>query len=562
MSPTIVKNNTTVDFDDLERLDEGQFLNDNLIGFYLRYLEYNFERKHPEKAKKVYWFNTYFFASLTPASKGRRGINYEAVRKWTRSIDIFSYDYAVVPINEQAHWYVAIICNLRALNRAPERGDDRMSSSPHLQSVADEEEVDEVLAVQQYETITVLQDVQEGKSNGSSGAEDARESLQELHLDEEQNTNGYEIQVQIGEKDELLCTSKPSSITGDISESIEDAETIVVKNVASPKASSSQKRGKRKSTPRIFDPRQPAIITFDSLGLSHPATTRALKDYLLEEAKDKRGMELDDAQIKGITAKQIKQQDNYCDCGLFLLGYLEKFVDNPTVFVANTLQRLYDTEKDWQQLNPSALRASIRELLQGLHAQQEGSRTVVKEKSPDRASSITTAQTQTDVPIEPNNPVLKAPLEPTSVRKAVKHTEQSRSRSSANVGARSTVEGLEDFLEIADPEPESPLLVTGPSPQYITLDGTQDVIPYAHMEDELPRVIPDSQPEELSFRDEPGANTATEKDAQEVSSIEPEVLIPSTPERNAQSANFSDHDPISPSTPGRSTRKSKRARFK
>ena len=48
---------------------------------------------------KVYFFNTYFFTQLTK-NTGRQSMTYKAVERWTSKIDIFSYDYIVVPINE------------------------------------------------------------------------------------------------------------------------------------------------------------------------------------------------------------------------------------------------------------------------------------------------------------------------------------------------------------------------------------------------------------------------------------------------------------------------------
>ena len=97
----------------------------------LRYLEHKLELSNPEASKRIYMFNTFFYENLTNRGGGRRGVNYEAVAKWTSKIDLFGYDYVVVPINEKsvipgpwsdreadtisAHWYLAIICNLGAL---------------------------------------------------------------------------------------------------------------------------------------------------------------------------------------------------------------------------------------------------------------------------------------------------------------------------------------------------------------------------------------------------------------------------------------------------------------
>ena len=87
-----------VDWSDLERLDEGEFLNDQLIDFYLLYL---FNHLHVP-SEKVYVFNTHFFTTLTRKVPGQKGsINYPAVARWTSREDLFSHDYIVVPINQE-----------------------------------------------------------------------------------------------------------------------------------------------------------------------------------------------------------------------------------------------------------------------------------------------------------------------------------------------------------------------------------------------------------------------------------------------------------------------------
>ena len=101
-----------VPFEDLDRLDDDEFLNDNLILFFMRYLETHMEKSNPELYKRMYFFNTYFYEALTKTSKGKKGINYDAVDRWTKNINLFSRDFIVVPVNENFHWYLAIICNL------------------------------------------------------------------------------------------------------------------------------------------------------------------------------------------------------------------------------------------------------------------------------------------------------------------------------------------------------------------------------------------------------------------------------------------------------------------
>ena len=60
------------------------------------------EQSRPLLAKRIYIFNTFFYERLTNTARGKRGINYEAVQKWTSKVDIFNFDFVVVPINERS----------------------------------------------------------------------------------------------------------------------------------------------------------------------------------------------------------------------------------------------------------------------------------------------------------------------------------------------------------------------------------------------------------------------------------------------------------------------------
>lgn len=103
---------TTVEFTDIKGLDDGEWLNDNIISFCLRHLE----EQHQELKDQVYIFNTYFYTALS-TKQSKKGFNYEAVRKWTKNIDVFSYPFVIVPINVNAHWFVTVICNLDKMGR-------------------------------------------------------------------------------------------------------------------------------------------------------------------------------------------------------------------------------------------------------------------------------------------------------------------------------------------------------------------------------------------------------------------------------------------------------------
>lgn len=397
--PKTGKKKTTVEYVDLERLDEGEFLNDNLIGFYLRFLENQLEQRDPDLAKRVYFFNTYFFASLTNTPRGKRGINYEAVQKWTRSVNLFEYDYVVVPINESAHWYVAIICNLPFINRLGVAMDNDTPEATSIAQVTDLDVSDDRSAspLQQVSSKVKKEDVFTSLEMELErpNEQDTRESFAEMNLEDgierpphgPDGTDALRHEVSAVDKDEADLSIIPQDhpdvdMGGPEADVDKDKGTDQAKIVLEQgtelqnlplKVPASIKRGKRKSLPprKVSHPDQPTIITFDSLGLAHAPTVRNLKDYLHEEGKTKRsGMEWEDTQIRGMTAKEIPLQDNFCDCGLFLLGYVEKFLEDPRDFISKTLRKEIDKERDWPSMVPSQLRSRVRELIRGLHDEQ------------------------------------------------------------------------------------------------------------------------------------------------------------------------------------------------
>jgi Ulp1 family protease len=402
--PKYGKKKASVEFSDLERLEETEFLNDNLIGFYLRYLEQRLEEARPEVSKKVYFFNTFFYASLTNTQRGKRGINYEAVQKWTRSVDIFAFDYVVVPINESSHWYLAIICNLPALlpnfastKNSPETKD---ACSPHHDQCPEDSSSAAALPDDRSSspTVDVTRTQHDHPAMNESKVEPSLEdqapttSFAEMSLEAEQmkdssNTDRCTSRAKANDRElraeeQGILDAQIKDVPAQLTARAREIDTSIVQNgevinvdvaVSSQeqKVDSAKKR-KRKSAPPItrINPDSPSIITFDSLGLTHSPTIRILKDYLLDEGRAKRGLQWEELPIRGVTAKDIPQQNNFCDCGLFLLGYVDKFLDDPKDFTSKVLARQYNVEKDWPRLNPSMLRVSIRQQIMDLHKDQ------------------------------------------------------------------------------------------------------------------------------------------------------------------------------------------------
>ena len=72
---------------------------------------------------------------------------------------------------------------------------------------------------------------------------------------------------------------------------------------------------------------RPCILIFDSLaGPGHGPVIRALREYLDVEWKVRKGTErsFDKDIVRGCNVK-CPQQNNYSDCGIYLLQYVESF---------------------------------------------------------------------------------------------------------------------------------------------------------------------------------------------------------------------------------------------
>ncbi|KAM8736971.1 sentrin-specific protease 2 isoform 2-T2 [Acanthopagrus schlegelii] len=91
---------------DLATLQEGGWLNDEVINFYLSLV---MERCSGEAAAlKVYSFSTFFFPKLWGGGGGQAG-GHAAVKRWTKAVDLFLHDLVLVPLHLGVHWALAVI---------------------------------------------------------------------------------------------------------------------------------------------------------------------------------------------------------------------------------------------------------------------------------------------------------------------------------------------------------------------------------------------------------------------------------------------------------------------
>ncbi|KAL8172620.1 UNVERIFIED_CONTAM: Sentrin-specific protease 6 [Gekko kuhli] len=115
--PPPAKGGISVTNEDLHCLNEGEFLNDVIIDFYLKYLV--LEKLKKEDADRIHVFSSFFYKRLN--QRERRNLHetskltiqqkrHGRVKTWTRHVDIFEKDFIFVPLNEAAHWFLAVIC--------------------------------------------------------------------------------------------------------------------------------------------------------------------------------------------------------------------------------------------------------------------------------------------------------------------------------------------------------------------------------------------------------------------------------------------------------------------
>lgn len=100
--PIITKYNISIRARDIHTLrwEPLQWLNDEVINFYMELIA---DRcKENKSLPKAHGMNTFFLQRLLDNG-------YSGVRRWTRKVDIFSYDVIMIPVHKRVHWCMAII---------------------------------------------------------------------------------------------------------------------------------------------------------------------------------------------------------------------------------------------------------------------------------------------------------------------------------------------------------------------------------------------------------------------------------------------------------------------
>ncbi|KAL6084903.1 hypothetical protein STEG23_036273 [Scotinomys teguina] len=83
----------------MQTLQESHWLNDEIVNFYMNLL---MERSKSPGYPALHTFNTFFYSKLKCGG-------YRSVKRWTRTIDIFTKEIVLVPIHLEVHWSLVAI---------------------------------------------------------------------------------------------------------------------------------------------------------------------------------------------------------------------------------------------------------------------------------------------------------------------------------------------------------------------------------------------------------------------------------------------------------------------
>ncbi|CAH8256391.1 unnamed protein product [Arabidopsis lyrata] len=115
---------------DLECLAPREFLTSPVMNFYIRFLQQQISSSNQISAD-CHFFNTYFYKKLSDAVtyKGNdKDAFFVKFRRWWKGIDLFRKAYIFIPIHEDLHWSLVIVC-------IPDKKDESGLTILHLDSL-------------------------------------------------------------------------------------------------------------------------------------------------------------------------------------------------------------------------------------------------------------------------------------------------------------------------------------------------------------------------------------------------------------------------------------------
>ncbi|XP_063758184.1 sentrin-specific protease 6 isoform X2 [Eleginops maclovinus] len=370
--PPPAKGGISVTNEDLHCLTDGEFLNDVIIDFYLKYLV--LEKLKKEDAQRIHVFSSFFYKRLN--QRERRSApetsnlpihkrKHNRVKTWTRHVDLFQKDFIFVPINESAHWYLAVIC-FPGLN-GPLFEQNPLYPSPSSCAPPSEESIPEHCRPLSpdgldppSDTLSGPQASTEEGTEGDSAASCTEGAPAHPPTEPQYTSELHRISVSyasVKEDDDPFGFSDDQSSCQD--ECSDDG--------APPEDPLSSE-----SASKLNVCRQPCILIMDSLrGPARSSVVKTLREYLEVEWEVRQGTPrcFGKDVMKG-SSPRVPQQDNFSDCGVYVLQYVESFFENPIPSF-----HLPVNLSDWfPQQRMKTKREEIKQLILKIKEQQEAER--------------------------------------------------------------------------------------------------------------------------------------------------------------------------------------------
>ncbi|KAJ7320332.1 hypothetical protein JRQ81_019843 [Phrynocephalus forsythii] len=323
--PPPAKGGLGVTREDLECLEYGEFLNDVIIDFYLKYLL--LEKAPKELADRSHIFSSFFYKCLTRTEKNSEENpnlslaqrRHRRVKRWTRYINIFNKDYIFVPVNEESHWYIALICFPSLEDVVYEDSPDQCSQQSSLQQFPHQLELRNEID-RTEESALVFKDIENDKEKPA------------MNSNVQPNGNAQAPAISPG-----LDSCSSESISA----------------MPIPR--------------KIY--KRPCILILDSLKASSAQNTvQVLREYLEAEweAKRKTFREFSKSTVVDFCPR-VPKQDNSSDCGLYLLQYVETFFQSPIV----NFELPIHLERWFPRQIVRSKRDEIKDLILQLHLKQQ-----------------------------------------------------------------------------------------------------------------------------------------------------------------------------------------------
>ncbi|KAH9773314.1 ubiquitin-like-specific protease 1D [Citrus sinensis] len=117
-------------YTDINHLAPAAYLTSPIMNFYIRYLQLQASPTN-RAIRDCHFFNTYFYSKLKEAVSHKGGDKdsfFIKFRRWWKGVNIFQKSYVLIPIHEDVHWSLVIIC-------IPDKEDESGPIILHLDSL-------------------------------------------------------------------------------------------------------------------------------------------------------------------------------------------------------------------------------------------------------------------------------------------------------------------------------------------------------------------------------------------------------------------------------------------